>query len=119
MLTELEFVFALILDSVHFPFGVQNGTAMVLRNYMYMFQKPFLAMLLRPLQKSISLLHQLFPQLPLRLNPKSDFDIGICKEFRGIKLRLSDGKYNSIQQCVSQFTSTRPVRRASDLARPI
>ena len=119
VMTEVEFVFALQMASLSFPFLVVGNSTWSLRHPTSLFQKPTLAMLLRAFHTAHQFLHDRFPDLPFMLTPDVDFEIGIFKKFPCVRVKVPDDLYRTVRRQVQSFTSTRPVRRAADLARPL
>ena len=118
IITEVEFVFALKLDSAFsFPLTTDKGK-LVLRQLDWCFFKPTLTQLLRPVQQALRQLQHLFSHIPLTQTPFSKPELGLYKQFPGVRIHMTEALYQSTQRSVQGFTFGRPVRRASDLARP-
>eukprot|EP00435_Cladocopium_sp_Y103_P037022 s2118_g9.t1 len=102
-ISEIELVFALCGDpSFCFPFQLDGSTNWSMRRLADLFQKPTLAALLRPIQWTLQHLAKLFPGAIQRTPPKP-----------AIQQILVQAREQLVR-----FTSSRGVRRASDLARP-
>ena len=63
-------------------------------------------------------LQHLFSHIPLTQTPFSKPELGLYKQFPGVRIHMTEALYQSTQRSVQSFTLGRPVRRASDLARP-
>ena len=118
VVSDLELVFALLLDKeVSFPFSVDGTLALHMRRPDDMFQRPTVAMMLRPLQHAMHSIHRLFsfvirtPALP---NP----ELGVYMKYEGTRLRVPNELWGLLRSRVQLFTSKRAVRKSQDLARP-
>ena len=118
VLSEVEFVFALISDrDFLFPIQAANNQ-WTLKSLDQLFHKPTLSQLLRPVQAALKKLQHLFSHLALSQPPITDHAIGLYKPFRGVRLAIPDEFHQRVRQQVCLFTQNRPVRRSNDLARP-
>ena len=110
VVSDLELVFALLLDKeVSFPFSVDGTLALHMRRPDDMFQRPTVAMMLRPLQHAMHSIHRLFsfvirtPALP---NP----ELGVYMKYEGTRLRVPNELGGLLRSRVQLFTSKRAVR---------
>eukprot|EP00438_Fugacium_kawagutii_P015810 Skav206886 [mRNA] locus=scaffold3287:72863:77896:+ [translate_table: standard] len=118
-LNEVELVFALILTDFGFPVKSPSTGLWTFVSPALMFQKPTLAALLRHAQFCLRGLMTTFPHLTFSSHATADRNIGIHKPFKRYRLRLTPDFYQQIRQRVGSFFTTRPLRRANDLARPV
>eukprot|EP00438_Fugacium_kawagutii_P008967 Skav214288 [mRNA] locus=scaffold2257:201508:210505:- [translate_table: standard] len=118
-MTDLELVFALVQDpSFCFPFQVSGSQTFQMRRPDSLFQKPTLAMFLRPVQSAMTILGEIFSHV-IRVPPGSCLDLGVHMKFSGTSLLIPDELWGQTRSQMQAFTATRPVRRSADLARPL
>eukprot|EP00438_Fugacium_kawagutii_P012516 Skav208176 [mRNA] locus=scaffold2530:40584:49536:- [translate_table: standard] len=118
-MTDLELVFALVQDpSFCFPFQVSGSKTFQMRRPDSLFQKPTLAMFLRPVQSAMTILGEIFSHV-IRVPPGSCPDLGVHMKFSGTSLLIPDELWGQTRSQMQAFTATRPVRRSADLARPL
>eukprot|EP00438_Fugacium_kawagutii_P025923 Skav202342 [mRNA] locus=scaffold2638:36667:46016:- [translate_table: standard] len=119
VLSEVEFVFALISDPAYqFPFRLDGRTTWDFRTLEELFQKPTLAQLMHTVKLALRSIESIFPHFAFRHAPRSEPCIGIFRPFSGIGIWMCCNQFAHMRQSVIQFTQTRPIRRTSDLARP-
>eukprot|EP00438_Fugacium_kawagutii_P035741 Skav229335 [mRNA] locus=scaffold2596:64523:66364:+ [translate_table: standard] len=118
--SDIELTFALIADADFcFPFRLTGSTGFQLRKLDSLFQKPTFTTMLRPVQFAMAQLCESFPQVVMRMPPQPHPSLGIHMKVRGTCLKLPTQLWGNVQTSVSAFTAKRPVRRSSDLARPL
>ena len=118
--SELELVFALALDSEFcFPFQLDGTLGFAIRQPRTLFQRPTLAQLLRPVQKALKGISSLFPHLISRTPPEPAEQLGVYMRFPGIRFKCPDTIWRESRSYLLRHTSSRPIRLARDLARPL
>lgn len=118
--SELELVFALALDSEFcFPFQLDGTLGFAMRQPRTLFQRPTLAQLLRPVQKALKGISSLFPHLISRTPPEPAEQLGVYMRFPGIRFKCPDTIWRESRSYLLRHTSSRPIRLARDLARPL
>eukprot|EP00438_Fugacium_kawagutii_P025911 Skav228848 [mRNA] locus=scaffold4472:1077:5912:+ [translate_table: standard] len=119
VLSEVEFVFALISDpAFQFPFQLDGSSTWEFRCLDELFQKPTVTQLLRIVKLALKSFSAIFPQVAFRHASRTNPCIGLHKAFQGIGIWLCQDHFLRTRQLVLDFTRRRPVRRACDLARP-
>ena len=118
VVSDFELVFALLLDKEFlFPFSVDGTRTLQLRTPEFMFQRPTLAMMLRPVQIAMKCIHRMFPFV-IRTPPLPNPTLGVYTKFAGTHMTLPDQLWSLMRSHVQSFTAKRAVRNAQDLARP-
>ena len=119
LVNDLELVFAFLTDKTFcFPLSIDGTLNLHMRRPDSMFQRPTIAMLLRPIQAAFTCLSKLFPDVVIRTKPMPAIDAGVYMSFAGVRLALPDQLFSSARSHLLQFTATRAVRKSNDLARP-
>jgi len=117
--SDVELVFAFLQDTAFsFPFSLDSSLGLTMRTPNSLFQKPTLAMMLRPVQAALACLHQMFPSVVMRTEPRPRAHLGLYMKFAGVRLSFPTQLWQTVQLKVQGFTATRAVRRAADIARP-
>ena len=119
-ISDLEFVF-ILLDSgdFAFPFQLDGSTNWQMKHLEDLFQKPTMAMLLRPLQQALQHINFLFPDVTLRTPSRPAKELGVYISLKGLRACLPRPIVQQARERLISFTCHRPVRRAGDLARPV
>ena len=119
-ISDLEFVF-ILLDSgdFAFPFQLDGSTNWQMKHLEDLFQKPTMAMLLRPLQQALQQINFLFPDVTLRTPSRPAKELGVYISLKGLRAYLPRPIVQQARERLISFTCHRPVRRAGDLARPV
>eukprot|EP00435_Cladocopium_sp_Y103_P016937 s4955_g4.t1 len=120
VLSDLQLVFALTLDSAfRFPFQVDGSLSSSLRAPDSLFQRPTVGSMLKSVQHAMKCIDSMFPHLPFRTQPLPSHDCGVFVKYHGIRFHCPDMVWHEMQTRLKRFTANRPVKRASDLARPL
>ena len=120
VVSEIELVFLFACDrDFYFPFQLDGTTDWCLRRLDDLFQKPTVAMLLRPIQWVVQHLSKLFPLAIDRTPAKPSISLGVYMSFRGLRLCLPVSLIGMARTSLVRFTTNRSVRKTSDLARPL
>ena len=113
-------LFLLLSDEgFEFPFQVDGSLQWSMRCVTDLFQKPTLVMLLRPVQLALQQIGSLFPNLDIRVPPRSWPELGVYIPLRGLKVSLPSQLLQEARRQICSFTNCRPVRRAGDMSRPL
>ena len=120
VLSDVEFVFILALDAdFQFPCQADGSTALLMRSVSSCFQRPMVGCLLKYVQLALGCISELFPHMAVRTPPAPVKELGLYKEFAGLKAHCPDQLWRGMRAKVGSFTATRAVRRSGDLSRPM
>eukprot|EP00438_Fugacium_kawagutii_P011104 Skav203175 [mRNA] locus=scaffold39:98339:103385:- [translate_table: standard] len=120
-ITDFELVFALLIDrEFQFPFllGGNRSQGYCMRRPDSLFQRPTFSQMLRPIQFALSDIHDRFPAT-VRTLPIAKPELGVQLKMAGLRIRMPQQLWEQVQSNVRTFTTSRPVKRVCDLARPV
>lgn len=118
--SDLEFVFALLLDTgFKFPFAIDGTQGLQLRTPESLFQRPTVGVMLRSVQFAVQSIHAMFSDFVIRTEPRQATELGVHIKMPGLRIHLPDQVWQQARSHVQRFTSTREVRRSQDIARPM
>ena len=118
--SELELVFFLLLDKdCALPFQVDGSLGVHLRTPDSLFQRPTIGHMLRSVQHALKSIFQLFPFFAIKLPRAPAPSLGVQMQFAGLRISEPSLLRQEMMANLRRFTATRPIRRVSDLARPV
>eukprot|EP00435_Cladocopium_sp_Y103_P018213 s3515_g4.t1 len=107
--SDLEFVFALLLDKeFSFPFSVDGTLDLHMRTPDSMFQRPTLVMMLRSVQTALKSIHRLF-SFVIRTPSLSNPALGVYMKFNGTRFCVPEQLWSRLRSHVQLFTAKRAV----------
>jgi hypothetical protein len=118
--SELELVFLLLLDKgFEFPFQIDGSLGVLMRTPDSLFQRPTVGHMLKSVQNALTGIFQLLPFFAIKLPLAPALSLGVHMKFAGMRISIPCLMWQDMMANLRRFTATRPLRRVSDLARPV
>ena len=116
----LEITFGLLkIDPIHFPFRNSTDGTWTMMDRRSRFERPTLTHYFGAVQKVFRYLIRHWCDLPVQCKGLNRSHLGVTTPLDGIRLRMAPSVLASVHESLAIFTSTRPIRRTGDMARPV